>query len=141
VAQASEYGRHIGQFARLAAGIVDEFGKRRRRYASVDDQNIRIGPNDADGSKILDRIVGRLRRQRNDYDLRRASHQQHVSVGRRAGDRFGRDRAACRWAVLDHELLPKRVAEGLRDQTRNAVAIAARCKGNDDLDRLLRPDL
>jgi hypothetical protein len=64
-----------------------------------------------------------------------------VSVGRRAGDRLGRDRAACRRAVLDHELLPKRVAEGLRDQTRNAVAIAARRKGNKDLDRLLRPDL
>jgi len=61
--------------------------------------------------------------------------------GRRTGDRFGRDRAARRWAILDHELLPKRVAEGLRDQTGNAVAIAARRKGNEDLDRLLRPDL
>ena len=59
-----------------------------------------------------------------------------MSVGRRAGDRFGRERAARSWAVLDHELLPQRVAERLRDKTRNAVAIAARRKGNDDLDRL-----
>jgi hypothetical protein len=64
-----------------------------------------------------------------------------MSVGGRAGDRFRRDRTDRSWPVLDHELLPKRVAEGLRDKTRNAVAIAARRKGNDDLDRLLRSNL
>jgi hypothetical protein len=89
----------------------------------------------------LHRVVRRLRRQRDDYDLRRASHQQHMSVGGRAGDCFRRERTARSRAVLDHELLPKRVAERLRDQTRNAVAIAARREGNEELDRLLRPNL
>jgi hypothetical protein len=64
-----------------------------------------------------------------------------MSVGRRTGDRFGRDRTARRRAILDHELLPKRVAEGLRDQTGNTVGITPRGEGNHDFDRLLRPSL
>src|SRR5262249_43632272 len=64
-----------------------------------------------------------------------------MPVGGRAGDRFHRERTARSRAVLDHELLPKRVAERLRDKTRNAVAIAARREWNEDLDRLLRPNL
>ena len=107
----------------------------------MDDQHVRIGLNDADGSKIFDRVVGRAGRQRNDRDLRRGSHQQHMSVGRRTGDRFGRERTGRRRAILDHELLPKRVAERLRDQTGNAVGISPRREGNHDLDRLLRPNL
>jgi hypothetical protein len=93
------------------------------------------------GAKMFHRVIRRFRRYREDRDLRRASHQQHMSVGGRAGDRFRRERTDCSWAVLDHELLPKRVAERLRDKTRNAVAIAARREGNEDLDRLLRPNL
>src|SRR5215472_18634146 len=139
--EAPEYRGHVVQFVGAAAGIVDKFGKRSCRDARVDEENVRIGPDDADGSEIFHRVVRRFRRYRENRDLRWASHQQHMSVGGRAGDRFRRERADRSWAVLDHELLPKRVAERLCDKTRNAVAIAARREGNEDLDRLLRPNL
>src|SRR5262245_31820774 len=64
--QTAEYRSHIVQFVGAATGIVDEFSKRIRRYAGMDDQNVRIGPNDADGSKIFDRsyavfvVTGRI---------------------------------------------------------------------------------
>ena len=107
----------------------------------MDDQNVRIGPHDADRSEILDRIVRRLRHRWNDRDLRRGPHQQGLPVGRRASDRFRRDRTGRAWPILHDEQLAERLAEGLGDQPGNAVGVTAGGKGNDDPHRLLRPNL
>jgi hypothetical protein len=69
------------------------------------------------------------------------SGTQCVTVGWRACDRLGRERASGTWPIFDDELLGECVAETLSDDARDAVGVAAGRKRYDDLDRLLRPAL
>src|SRR5262249_38030363 len=62
--EAPEYRGHVVQFVGAAAGIVDKFGKRSCWDARVDEENVRIGPDDADGSEIFHRVIRRFRRYR-----------------------------------------------------------------------------
>src|SRR5262249_54781261 len=62
-------------------------------------------------------------------------------VGRGMGDEIGGDRAAGAGAVLHDELLGKKLAQLLRQETRGDVAGCARRKAHDDAHRPVRISL
>src|SRR5207248_5910001 len=98
-----------------------------------------ICPDRADRSKILHRIIRDLAQRGRNRDYGDVSHQQRVTVRRRASDGFGGNRAAGTRSVLDDELLGKSFAQPLPDQAGDDVAVSACRKRDNDADRLLWP--
>jgi hypothetical protein len=63
--------------------------------------------------------------------------EQGVAISRLAGDKFGRDAAACGRPVFDHQRLAEDFAELLPHQARKDIVTAARSERDDDADRLV----
>src|SRR5262249_4284087 len=62
----------------------------------------------------------------------RVYQKDRVAIGRRLGDRFGREIVAGSWAVLDNELLAETLAEPIAEQPRADVGRATgRIADND----------
>jgi hypothetical protein len=68
-------------------------------------------------------------------------HQHRVAVRRRLGDEVRGGRTPCRGPVLDDDRLPDPVLELVADDARQHVDRAAGGRGDDELDRLVRPGL
>ena len=88
------------------------------------------------------RAVGELGVQRRiDRDAARARDQQRVAVGRCLRDEVGGQAAARAGPVLDDHALAEQAAERIGNRARDVVGGTARCKSDDEADRLGRPAL
>src|SRR5947208_2788166 len=121
---AAHSGDRVGQLVGLAAHVVDEFGDCVDWHAGMHDEDVWISPDDADRRKIFYRIIWCFRYRRHDRDDRHGRQEQRVAVSRRARDSFGRDGATGTGPIVHEELLPKRLAEALRNNARDTVGIS-----------------
>ena len=89
-----------------------------RQRVRADERQRRAGA-DHDRAEVLDRIVGRAGDEAGADDHRDIERAERVAVGRRAGQRQRRRRAAAARPVLDHdrlaEFLRQRRGHGARD--------------------------
>ena len=124
---------------RLHLHVGDELGDAGDRQLGIHHQDLRIDADHADRLEVLDRVVGRLGDRRKDRHHRRPAPEQRVAIGRRTGHGLSRNGAVAADPILDHELLPERLAQALAGQARNDVDVAAGRERDDDPDRPLRP--
>ena len=133
---AADAGGGVIELAGLALGERDQLGDAFRRHRGIDQDRQRAGGDQADGGKILARIVTDIRVERGiDRERAGAAEAERVAVGLRARDLAGRDAAAGAAAILDHDLLAERRAHPVGDDARHGVVAAARRVGNDQGDR------
>ena len=93
----------IGDLAGVFLGVVEELPQRRIRRILRHHHHHAVGAGDADGHKILQRLVVHLLRQRQDGEQRAADEQDGVAVARQVDRVVDADRAAGADLVLDDE--------------------------------------
>ena len=94
-----------------------------------------------DRRDVADEIETEIGEQRRIDRVRGHDLQQRVAIGRRLGDRVGRDVAAGTRLVLDDELLAQPLRQPLAHQARHDVGRPAGGKADDDARRLGRVGL
>ncbi len=122
----------IGQLARLGLGERHQFGHRRCLDVEIDGDEGRKIPDARDRREVLDRIVGHALVERDRRMRRVGGEQQRVAVGMRVRDRVCCDHPVGTRLVLDHEGMPERLLQILRDQARRRVGLAARRERRHD---------
>src|SRR5712664_1293657 len=94
---------------------------------------------EADGSEVRERVVPRRLVQAHvERDVGKASYDEVVAVGSGAGDELRADQRARAGTVLNHEGLPRLLAQLLRKDAPHQIEAAARGGGNDDAHRARR---
>ena len=132
-------GRGEIELAGLRLGERDQLLQRFRRHVRIDHQDIGLRADQRDRHEILLRAVGELFVQAlvggEDAVV---AHQQRVAVGRRMGDRIGRDIAAGAGPVLDDERHAEQLLHLLADDAGEHVARAAGRERHHQRDRPAR---
>ncbi|MCY1542105.1 hypothetical protein D9M68_778320 [compost metagenome] len=123
----------------MRLGMRQQVVHRARREAGVGHQHMNHARHLADVGEGLERVEGRLHRERNVGQHARRPDHQRVAVGRRGHQRaLGDDGGAARLVVHQHGLAEVR-AQLFGEQPRRRVGDAAwRCR-NDQPDRLVGP--
>src|SRR5260221_13333313 len=94
---------------------------------------------EADASEVRERVVPRRPVQAHvERDVGKASHDEVVAVGSRAGDELRADQRARAGTVLHHKGLPRLLAQLLRKDAPHQIEPAARSGGNNDAHRARR---
>src|SRR2546422_2318806 len=114
------------ELARIGAGEIDDFLEARERQVPARDQRIRMADHQADRRQVAERIVPRLLVQAHvERDVGQAADDQAVAVGRGARDELRAHQRAGAGAILDHERLPRLLAELLREHAPDQIETAA----------------
>jgi hypothetical protein len=131
-------GGSVGELARVRTGISDELGECAHRQRGMHDDRGRAVGEDADGGKILDRIIRRICHGRRHQHVRgRAAEQDAVSVGLGMRDIVGADRTATTAAVVDHDGTELRL-DSFRPDAADDVVHAGRHRRNHQTHRPIR---
>jgi len=131
--------RWIVDLAWIALGIGDEFRHRLHWQLRVDHQHDGTAGDHRHRGKALDRVVVEIFVDRGpDGERPWCGEEQRVAVGLRACGRLGADRSASpARPILDHDRLPERRSNAVRDQPGRDIDPARR-ERHDDLDRPVR---
>ena len=114
-------------------------GDRMHRQRRIDDQRESHLRRQRDRHEVLARIVGQALVDGGVGGERRAGHQQQrVAVGRRFGERDGRDHRAAARPVLDQHRLAEALRQLLSDGAGDEVHSAARRERHHQRDRPVR---
>ena len=96
----------------------------------MDHQRDRCHPNPADRRKILAQIIARIGIEtRGNAERSGVSQHDRVSVGRASGDLLGSNRPSCSGALVNDDLLAKRLGELVGDDARDDAGAASGRKG------------
>jgi hypothetical protein len=125
----------VVDLAWIGFAVRDQVAGRAHRQGWMRHQHAQERADRADRREILARVVAGVRIERGvDGKRARVGEQDRVAVGGALGDRAGRDRAAGAAAILDHHLLPERLAHALGDEARERIIAAAGRERHDQRD-------
>ena len=136
-------GGREGELAGAFLGEPDEVGDRSHRQRRIDHQDVGTEDDERERYEIGGRVVGQLLVQRDvDRHHRARSHQQRVTIRRRArnGERAGH--AARARPILDHERLAEPLLQPLCEHACQEFGAAAGCERHHQRDRpgrIIRP--
>ena len=131
----------IGQSPRRAFGEGDKLRGGLRTDVWIDDQDQWIGVDQADGSEILERVVGQLFSRRRNGNRADAAEAERVSVRRRLRDGVGAQQTSSADAIFDNHVGTESFLHVGRGDTADHVGVAARRERNDQPDEPVRIDI
>ena len=129
-------GRPEQQFTRAALRQRDEFLQRLGGERVAHRQHRARRPQQRNRGEIPDRIVVqfRIKADARGQGTGRVCDHDGVTIGRRMRDKIDGNGPACARAVVDHDLLPKRLADSFQHDAGNEIHHAGRRERYDGAD-------